>query len=51
VDAVAPSSEQRKVAEGSLSAKTNVALADVLGSAGRLEIAGAGGGVVSTVQL
>jgi hypothetical protein len=51
VDAVAPSSEQRKVAEGSLSAKTNVALVDVLGSAGRLEIAGAGGAVVSTVQL
>jgi hypothetical protein len=51
VDAVAPSSEQRKVADDSLSAKTNVALADVLGSAGRLEIAGAGGAVVLTVQL
>ena len=50
-DAVAPSSEQRKVADRSLSPKTNVALVDVLGSAGRLEIAGAAGATVSTVQV
>lgn len=49
-EAAAPSSEQLKVAVESLSVKTNVALEDVLGSAGRLEITGAAGATVSTVH-
>lgn len=49
-EAAAPSSEHVKLADESLSAKTNVALVDVLGSAGRLEITGASGATVSTVQ-